>query len=854
MKNTSYQPNVHAPKLQTPLCDIQSGIRSTKVQRKIWFLFFFLSNTLVYTSFSQQKPVLLSKDDTCHLRPPQIVSTLEATAVSPAVVRLAYVIPSNRTPQENGIANFQNVIKQGQHWFKTQMEQNGMEPKTFTIELEADGVTPRVHVVHITETDEELRGSGDGLDIWNRTIIATSNAGISLWANGEIWVLIPEIHIMHPDGTVTGDVALGAGWGTGSLPGLTMIGSKALALFTPSAITDDTPYDGKVFPAIGPYPMRQDYTFPWFEGTSLSSAASSWIGALFHELGHAFGLAHDFRNDENFHGNLMGNGLRGMRGSLLPERYPYDYTRLEYTSALILNVNHFFNQHHADTSSPLVVSNVAPSIIPQQGLAHIAFHASDNDSLSLAHLRYNGDAISEIVLKGTTADTAFATPYFTAGVSNQYTIAVHDKQGNTTYSDITTDIVPGYNQAPFPFIKIYPPVPGPNQEILLDASRSTDVDNEQSTLLVAWDVDNDGRFDTQPTTNKVLPFRYGIASNYLVRLKVIDPAGAESISTPVSIGIPSMITFTLLNGRTSNEIQDLKDGDILRLSQTGNLLDIRANISSNVIHKVAFNLEGPISHRHLDKQYPYRLFDRHHRNVKGRYFLPGEYTLTVKAYSKRMVVATHAISFKVIDGFAINSFTLIDASTDQDRGTLSDGDTIDVSSLNCDKLSVRAEANPPKLDKVLFNLYGPIDYFRTERVYPYSLFGDVVGPNQTTDYRGWKLVSGTYTLKATPYAGDVRGEPYAITFTVVHGNTPEEATAKVAVYPIPAFDKINIVHSGNIQKTHIKLLNSGGKTLMHKPLSIMPREELDIRDFEKGIYYLKIISTEGTKTIRLVFK
>ena len=29
-----------------------------------------------------------------------------------------------------------------------------------------------------------------------------------------------------------------------------------------------------------------------------------------HELTHAFGLSHDFRNDGNFHGNLMGNLFR----------------------------------------------------------------------------------------------------------------------------------------------------------------------------------------------------------------------------------------------------------------------------------------------------------------------------------------------------------------------------------------------------------------------------------------------------------------------------------------------------------------------------------------------------------------
>jgi len=855
MKSTPYQPDVHAVKLHASLCSARVKHHGAMVQRRICFLFFLLLNSIVYTVHSQQNLDLLSKDDTCQLRPPQIISALQAATIVPAIVRLAYVIPSNRTPQVNGVANFQKIVKQGQQWFETQMKRNGMGSKSFNLELEADGITPRVHVVYIAETDEELRGSGDGLDIWNRTINATISAGVSVWANGEIWVLIPEIHLMHPDGTVTGDVALGAGWGNGSLPGVTMIGSKALALFDPPAILDDTPYDGKIFPAIGPYPMRQDYTFPWFEGTSLSSVASSWVGALFHEMGHAFGLAHDFRNDDNFHGNLMGNGLRGMRGSLYPDHYPYDYTRLEYMSALILHANHFFNQGYIETSAPIVVPKVPASILPQQGLVHIAFQASDTDSLNVAHLRYNGEAVSELVLKGTTTDTAFVTPYYTPGANNRYTIAVHDKQGNTTYTDIATDIVSGYNQAPLPYIKIYPPEPGPNQEILLDASRSTDTDDDESALLVAWDIDNDGQFDTQPTTNKVFAFQYSVPDNYLVRLKVIDPKGAESISTPVCIAIPGEITLTLLNGHTGKEIQVLNDGDIIRRSQTGSWLDIRANIASSSIQKVAFHLAGPITHHHVDKRYPYRLFDRHHRKIKGGYFLPGTYTLTVRAYGKRKLIATHIISFKIIDGFSIDTFTLIDAATDTDKDILSDGDIIDLSLLDCDKLSVRADATPPQLDKVEFHLNGPIDYFRVERIFPYSLFGDIVNANHTPDYRGRKLIPGTYTLTATPYAGNVRGESYSITFTVISTTTTtNELNLKVAVYPIPASGKISIIHTGNIHNTYMTLLNSTGQTLVHKPLSSLPAEELDISTFERGIYYLKITDVQGVQTIRLVFR
>jgi hypothetical protein len=76
------------------------------------------------------KPQPLIKGYTCQLRPPQIISPLQAATIVPAIVRLAYVIPSNRTPQVNGVANFQKIVKQGQQWFEAQMKRNGMGSKT----------------------------------------------------------------------------------------------------------------------------------------------------------------------------------------------------------------------------------------------------------------------------------------------------------------------------------------------------------------------------------------------------------------------------------------------------------------------------------------------------------------------------------------------------------------------------------------------------------------------------------------------------------------------------------------------------------------------------------------------------
>lgn len=746
-------------------------ILSAGVRKKIVFVSIVVFSVPLQVSIAQEQPRLLAMSDSCQVHPPQnIIRPREAAAPGAAVVRLAYVIPSNRAEQTNGVVNFQRMIKAGQQWFSDQIEQNGFDRKTFTVETEADGVTPLIHVVHVPETDEFLRGSGDGLVIWDRTMTAASNAGISLWATGEVWVLIPELHLMSPDGRVTGDVALGAGYGTSNLPGLAMIGSKALALFDLAVLTDDTPYDGKVFPALGPYPMRQDVTFAWFEGTTLSSAASSWVGALFHETGHAFGLAHDFRHDNNFHGNLMGNGLRGMRGSLYPERYPADYTRLGYTAAGILNLSHFFNHSKIETPAPLVSHADPGLVIPQQGLAHIAFNTSDPDSLGLAHLRYNGDAVAELVLAGTDADTAFAVPFFTPGAANSYTLVVHDKQGNVAYQDIQLNVAAGYNQGPVPFIRINPPVPGINQAITLDASQSYDPDNTASSLQNVWDLNGDGEFDTDPITDKILQYQYENPGNYLIRLTVIDPAGGQVTSTPVSIKIPgekkiAIKAFTLIDADRDKSMGELKDNMEIDLAAWGGkTFSVRAETSPCDIKFVRFDISGPIAHQQTERKRPYTLFgEYHHGNIAGRKLFAGEYKLTATPYGPAGKGIARTISFKAVRA-SIQGLTLIDPQTDQDITKLNDGDAIDLAALGIKMLNIRADITNDRITKVAFDLRGPVSFRRLDKQPPFSLFGDYNG-----DYKGGKLLAGDYTMKVVPYTGDAVGTALRISFSVTGG-------------------------------------------------------------------------------------
>ncbi len=154
------------------------------------------------------------------------VLSIDVVAATTPLVRVGYVIPSNRNPQTDAVLTMQESLLVMQDWYSEQMDRNGFGDKTFWFETEADGVTPLIHVVDVVETDAELR-AGDAIDIWDNVLKAAINAGVSAWTPGEVWLLIPEIHVQEPDGEILGGVALGGSRGSGIDPGVAMVSAQS---------------------------------------------------------------------------------------------------------------------------------------------------------------------------------------------------------------------------------------------------------------------------------------------------------------------------------------------------------------------------------------------------------------------------------------------------------------------------------------------------------------------------------------------------------------------------------------------------------------------------------------------------
>ena len=163
--------------------------------------------------------------------------------------------------------------------------------------------------------------------------------------------------------------------------------------------------------------------------------------------------------------------------------------------------------------------------------------------LVAARLRMNYDTIDEMELSGTEVRATFVTPYremsgYNPGDPHEFQLTVYDGAGNT-WTDVAV-ITPGtgFNYAPRPFVRTYPrswAVVGETVE--LDASGTSDVNDAVGSLVVEWDLDGDGVFDTPPTTNKYFYTTFDSVGVPVIRLRVTDPHGAVSVSTPVNLRV-----------------------------------------------------------------------------------------------------------------------------------------------------------------------------------------------------------------------------------------------------------------------------------------------------------------------------
>ncbi len=115
---------------------------------------------------------------------------------------------------------------------------------------------------------------------------------------------------------------------------------------------------------------------------------------------------------------------------------------------------------------------------------------------------------------------------------------------------------------------------------------------------------------------------------------------------------------------------------------------------------------------------------------------------------------------------AVVSFTLVNAKTDTDIMTLTDGMQVYIHDLPRESLNIRANTQQATVGSVYFSMNGPLKKDRTDRNFPYAVYWDNDG-----NYGGKEFGVGTYTISATPYSkSGLKGEEgtsLALTFEIV---------------------------------------------------------------------------------------
>ncbi|MFS4493938.1 HYR domain-containing protein [Maribacter sp. 2308TA10-17] len=326
----------------------------------------------------------------------------------------------------------------------------------------------------------------------------------------------------------------------------------------------------------------------------------------------------------------------------------------------------------------------------------------------------------------------------------------------------------------------------------------------------------------------------------------------ELISTTGTLEIES---FTLINADTNEALFELEQGMVIDInSLPTNHLDIRANTTDDV-ESVKLSLSGSQTSSRTESLEPYALFqDLPIGNYKGNNFATGNYSVIAVPYSedsaKGSLGSSFRIDFELVDsGLEVLEFILVNAETDEDLFSISEGMQIDINALPTLNLDIRANTSEA-VESVRLSISGALNSSRVESLVPYALFQDLPIGN----YKGNIFQVGSYSVSGETFSENSgQGQPgnsLSINFELIDSiaSVGGQKSNTLIISPNPAWNETRLSFKKSVEITTIDIYDNLGrlmKTFVGKEVEIGDDYLVQLQSLPYGNYFVRARDTNG---------
>ena len=313
------------------------------------------------------------------------------------MVRVVYFLPNDRPARPERVAALRELIKNTQQFFADEMQSYGFGRKTFSVETDKDG-EPVVHHIDGKFPEEHYYREGTGHKAWTEVRDHFNDRELQ-------HIHFIAIDLSHDD--IHGGKSSGEG---------------TIAFYSQN-------WQG-VEGRLADITEREE-AYGGFVVISASGDVSEKLSLTAHELGHSWGLLHDFREarDSDY---LMAYGRQN---------------RLSRCSAEWLSVNHFFNTKPIARNAPTDIQLLSTRAYSRETVS-LRFKVTDPDGLHQAQLllpEIDGEGVS---LPRTLFDckqlngktSTFESSVGTADLIDRVTLQVIDVNGHITWATLPVEL------------------------------------------------------------------------------------------------------------------------------------------------------------------------------------------------------------------------------------------------------------------------------------------------------------------------------------------------------------------------------------------------------------------------------